>query len=138
MSDLHKRRELYDHKRRGYAEGIDEEWWRKQGELKAEEKVELQKYFSQRYGPSLGDAAARFASLYFLPPDVEAQERLSLIDHVLSAMETGLSPTSTHPMHAVIEATELRTDKNYIRPENRSGLALPRRDQYEDLMDEPQ
>lgn len=124
--DYHKfprRREAYDHERRLYQGNTDEDWWRKRAELELEEEAELNEYFTESFGQSLGCAAARFANLYILPPDVEETERQTLIEEVEAAM-TDKTDLARHPILAAIEATQLRTDRNYVKPEHRSNIRL--------------
>lgn len=131
-----RRREAYDHKQKLYQGQSDEQWWEKWEELKVEVEAELESYFVERYGQSLGSAAARFANLYTLPPDVEEVERQKVIEQVEMAMAASKDTEAKHPVLAVFEAVELRTDRNYAKPEHRSNRTQIKQSFFEDLENE--
>lgn len=124
MNELRRRRELDEHRHLGSAIGRDEGWWLRLNDLVVLERSEREEHFVERFGKRLGEVAARFAGLDRLPPEIELEERISFVNSVAESMEGSNDPSGLHPALALIEATELRTDKNYIRPENRDGIPL--------------
>lgn len=139
MSEFPKRRELYDHEQRGYQNGMDDEWWRIYGELEALEQAESQSYFIEKYGQILGNVASSFSLLGARSPEDEFKERQNLIKQVEYEMDAAASgsPQSRHPILAVIEATELRANKNYIAPEDRSNVPYGTPSAYVPQFNEP-
>ncbi len=111
-------RDTYDNKAEDPSIDRDKEWWSKWNLVRVLSEADLQDYFTNRYGEDLGRAAADFANLSPLPMREESSERLKLVEQVMKSLSETTEPAQNlvHPILAVIEATEIRTDKaNDIR-----------------------
>lgn len=121
MQNLPHRREMYEYRRRSREEIIDRN---RMDELENLAYAEREQFFTSRYGQTLGKAATKFSGLAELPTVVEEVARHRFIEEVARAMESGEVISDIHPIMAVIEATELRTDQNYIPPDIRTDISL--------------
>lgn len=108
-------RDTYDHEAEDPTIDRDKEWWNKWNIVRVLNEAELQSYFINRYGEDLGSAAADYANLSRLPMREESSERLKLVEQVMKSLSETTDPAQNlvHPILAVIEATEIRTDKAY-------------------------
>lgn len=101
-----------------------------------QKKLEREQHFVEQYGPNLGGAATRFSYLSELDATSEAKERMILADEVSAAIEQSPELSENHPINAVIEATELRTQANYVPLERRIWKGVPGHLQVPDSDDE--
>lgn len=95
------------------------------GEVQRQRKLEREQHFVELYGPNLGRSATRFSFLSDLDDATEAEERLILAEEVSAAVIHPAESMTNHPIDAVIEATELRTQANYVPPERRVWKGIP-------------
>lgn len=120
MHNFPQRKEFDLHVRQGSSDAKFEDWVADYNELKERADIERLHYFTEHYGENLGSVAARFADLSILPIEVEEAERRTLLTAVEEAMTNSSEDVRRNPIIAVLEASELRSYKNYLPPEHRS------------------